>query len=52
VTQHKNRPRLRLDDSDNVFDLFLETVRERIAAGAMRPSIHRADAEFWREQGK
>ena len=46
VTQHEHRPRLRRYDGDNVFDFLLETVRERIAAGAVRPSIHRANAEL------
>jgi hypothetical protein len=27
VAQHERRPRLRLDDGDNVFNFFLQTVR-------------------------
>jgi hypothetical protein len=46
VTQYENRSRLRRDDGDNVFDFLLQTVGERIAAGTMGASIHRADTEL------
>ena len=45
-------PGLRGDDGDHVFDFLVETIRQRVSAGAMRPSIHRADAERGREQGE
>jgi hypothetical protein len=46
VAQYEHRTRLRRNDGDDVVDLFLETVRRRIAAGTVRPPIHRADAEL------
>jgi len=52
VTQYEHRTGLGGDNGFNVFNLLVEAVGEQIAAGAVPPSIHRADAELWREQGK